>query len=112
MGQANKKWRMEAKTKRGKKVNIDNKKLTFKDLTNIEPRLQYLYLKAKHYKTEAKYCPITTWYRDFKPVLLHLVGFEAQADGELIHSCEAWDKAYFTIHDALPSCSKGCKGCS
>lgn len=85
--------------------------ITFKQLTEIEPGLQTLYNKAKNYKPGENYCHIPVWYREFKPRLLYLVGWDARKDNELLKSRKAYDLAYKTVLNALPGCPKGCKGC-
>lgn len=90
--------------------------LTFEILSTIEPKLQWLFEKAKNYsKTPnykiGKYCPMFCWYRIFKPKLITLVGWEAVRQNELLNSAEAYDLCYRKIYEALPGCPVGCREC-
>lgn len=88
------------------------KLLTFDNLIILEPDLLVLFLAAKRYpRVKGEYCPVNTWYREFKPVLIHLVGWCAQSDNPILHSKQAYDLAYETVDHALPRCPKGCRGC-
>lgn len=84
--------------------------LTFEQLTAIEPRLQALYDDALFYQVKEKYCPTTTWYHEFKPRLLHLVGWSARKQG-IIRSSQAYDYCYQKVMRALPDCPATCREC-
>jgi hypothetical protein len=85
--------------------------LTFEELTRLESRLGELLSEAKNYKPGEKYCPISIWYKDFKPQLIELVGWWAKKNDETLHSKAAYDLAYETVNHALPGCPKNCHGC-
>ena len=79
------------------------RKLTWKRLIKIEPRLLALYDEAKAVDGNAEhFCANTVWYERFKPRLFSLVGWEC--GNPAIRTQEAWDLAYETIYEALPPC--------
>jgi len=91
------------------------KKPTFEELCEREPALKSLYDRAKRYEGvtfSRSYCVDEIWYREFKPLVFSLVGWSRKGDDELLSSSEAYDVAYRTIYDALPSpCRSQCNGC-
>jgi len=86
------------------------KELTFEEIMTIEPKLRSLYEEAKHHPMRKGYCPTMTWYREYKPRLVRLVGWSAKK--EELRSHTAYDTAYEAISEALPvKCPSGCRGC-
>lgn len=82
-------------------------KLTFKQLTEIEPRLQNLFDEASKYRpNRARFCANDVWFTIFKPKVIRLVGFYATKQDEVLGTSEAFDVACKTIYDALPSCGE------
>lgn len=78
-------------------------KMTFESLATIEPRLLQLYNEARCIKPEGRnFCANEVWYKQFKPRLLRLVGWEAE--NPLLATAEAYEISYKTIYDALPDC--------
>lgn len=79
--------------------------LTFRELAEIEPELQDLLEQALSVSDRnPKYCADTVWYHELKPQLVRLVGFAAKNPNKRLHTSYAYDLAYETIYDALPSC--------
>jgi hypothetical protein len=85
--------------------------ITWDELVAREPRLGALLAEAKAVSSRRNphFCANEVWYgyaghRGIKPRLRHLVGWDAMSDDPDLHSCRAWDAAYQTIYDALPSC--------
>jgi len=82
--------------------------MTFKQMTAIEPELRDLLREARQVKARGEsFCANKIWYRDFKPRLLRLVGWEARQFQ--LRTSSAYDIAYTRIYNALPNC-KNC-GC-
>jgi hypothetical protein len=82
-------------------------RMTWNILIKREPRLLALYRKASSYKkfvgSGERWCANRVWYRDFKPELLKLVGYDAE--NWLLNDSESYDIAYDKIYDALPDCN-------
>lgn len=88
-----------------------NTTLTFDDLVKLEPRLQALYQRAQRFDPDAGNCYINAWYREFKPVLVRLVGWESKHPNITVRGTRAYNLAYQTILEAMSRCPKGCQGC-
>ena len=78
-------------------------KLTWAKCKIMDPRLFKLYKRAKQYKPESNFCANGIWYPYLKPVLCHLVGWDAQ--NEELRSCQAYDICYDIIYKQLPDCT-------
>jgi hypothetical protein len=92
-------------------------KLTWRDLTKAEPRLERLYAdvrQIKDDKSKPAFCANFVWYgygkyrgHSLKERMYYLVGFMA-ANPEL-RTMDAYDIAYRKLYDALPDCRNcGC----
>jgi len=55
-----------------------------------------------------RFCANETWYRQFKPRVVALVGFDAK--NERLTNSDAYDVAYQSLYAMLPNCSRNC-GC-
>ena len=87
-----------------RKGTMSDKHITFKEISEIEPRILALYKQAKATKddqSKPSFCANHIWY-DMKPVIVALVG--DQAKDLRLKSSEAYDVAYGTIYKALPDC--------
>ena len=82
------------------------KRLTFKQLAKLDPRLMDLYNEAIETKDPGgpSFCANYVWYKPggLKERLTDLVGWGAETPE--LRSTEAYDLAYLTIYDALPNC--------
>jgi hypothetical protein len=76
--------------------------MTFAELASIEPQLATLLKEARRVEPSDTFCANAVWYRQFKPRLLSLAGWEAE--NPILRSSEAYDVAYETIYEALPDC--------
>jgi len=79
-------------------------KRRFRELCRLEPGLKLLYDKARAVKDRGGryFCANEIWIREFKPLLINLVGWHAR--NHSLRTTEAYDVAYHTIYDALPDC--------
>ena len=73
--------------------------LTFADLCKTEPRLGELYIKVhllsqRHMNSSEVE---NTWYRDIKPAMVKLVGYNS----EHLRKSASYDIAYQTLFNAL-----------
>jgi len=81
--------------------------LTFEKLCELEPGLLELYRQAcavKDDRRKRSFCANAIWYREFKPVLVQLVGWTARKQDPVLRTSEAYRLAYDTIYHALPDC--------
>ena len=76
------------------------KVLSWEQIIEIEPELNNLYLEAKNYQVGKNYDRDHTWYREFKPRMILLVGMMAK--NPIISTSSAYDTCYFKISEALP----------
>jgi hypothetical protein len=87
--------------------------MTFKELTDLEPRLIDLLNEAKSIssKENPNFCTNRIWYgyqdseSGLKYRMSRLVGNFTESDNSILRSSAAYDLAYRTIYDALPDCS-------
>lgn len=89
------------------------KKLTLEALWRLSPALARLRddVRAVSRKRRGRdFCANATWYTLFKPRLVALVGWHAQAGTPAeLRTMEAYDTAYFGLYDMLPGCRRcGC----
>lgn len=83
--------------------------MDWNNLVHLEPRLEGLHNQILQCREEninkERFCANAVWYRQFKPQLVKLVGWDRIYDGpgELC-STEAYDTAYETLYDLLPDC--------
>ena len=93
--------------------------MTFSELCELEPKLKGLADEAKNTRdpgTGDAFCANAIWYGYFgrqgiKPRLLKLVGWERRIAGPAeLRTEQAYDIAYDTIYNLLPSCRGQC-GC-
>ncbi len=84
-------------------------RLTWARLARLEPQLAALLVEARAVDPgdNPHFCANRVWYRDFKPRLLHLVGWCRDDGAPLLQTQAAYALAYETIYDVLP----GCRGC-
>jgi hypothetical protein len=78
----------------------------FKELCRLEPGLQQLFNEARRVTShgDPHFCANRVWYRELKPRLLKLVGWQStRPDGQL-HTTTSYDAAYSIIYGALPDC--------
>jgi hypothetical protein len=80
--------------------------MSFEEITQHVPQLAILRTLAKQHQRDAQYCAVDTWCKQYKPLFIHLVGFECKHEGlpEHVYGCEAYDISYRTIYDSLPPC--------
>ena len=79
--------------------------MTFEELCALEPRLRELYQRAKAVRDDRRkpsFCANSIWYRELKPELCRLVGWEAS--NPALRTSEAYDLGYETIYEVLPPC--------
>jgi hypothetical protein len=88
------------------------KKITFHELTLLEPRLLTLLAEAQahHWDRGESFCANAVFFSSrkrpsLKGKLLELVGWYAQGDG-LLRTEQAYKVAYHTIYEALPDCRR------
>lgn len=93
-------------------------RLTWKKLTELEPRLLDLERRARNSaKGQDCYCYERAWFGDstwgsgFKAEMVKLIGWKRQRDDaapviEQLHTPEAYQIAYDTLLRVLPSCHK------
>jgi hypothetical protein len=92
--------------------------VTWKQLTEAEPKLAALQTEARGWRKRAgrNFCANAVWYghgrnggaaESLRARLIRLVGFE-RAEHPVLGSCEAYDVAYRTICRALPDCGPDC----
>jgi septation ring formation regulator EzrA len=87
-------------------------RLSFEDLVKIEPRLDDLLTQIKNEKPPTKWqeCEIYRWYgiggdrSGYKQKMVKLVGWFAEKHDTIIKSQQAYDVAYRTLNNTLPSC--------
>ncbi|MGA2974706.1 MAG: hypothetical protein ABSF77_05285 [Spirochaetia bacterium] len=78
---------------------------TFNELCQKEPRLRALYYRARSIrddKSNPSFCANNFWVNELKPVLLGLVGWEAE--NPELRTSEAYELSYEVIYEALPDC--------
>ena len=85
---------------------------TWAQLARLELQLAALLVEARAVDSgdNPRFCANRVWYRDFKPRLLHLVGWGVKGRPgahPVLTTSEAYGLATQTIYDALP----GCRGC-
>lgn len=89
------------------------RRVTWKELCELEPRLLNLYSEVSSIKDEGGefFCANAVWYGrgdvdGFKHRLVELVGFRRRHDGSdpRLGTSLAYDIAYHKIYDALPDC--------
>jgi hypothetical protein len=79
--------------------------ITWDLLTELEPDLDRLYQEAKAIRPQGRYfCANQVWYKQFKPALIHLVGWYARGRDQRIGTAEAYELATRKIYNALPPC--------
>lgn len=88
------------------------------DLVRREPRLADLLNEARAVTSrgDPHFCANAVWfgypgsgYPGLKPRLVELVGWEAESGDPVLHTEVAYDVAYHTVYDALPTCRRcGC----
>ena len=79
--------------------------MTWKEIIKIEPALAALLKEAKKVDGRDKqFCANAVWYKNFKPRLVHLVGFDAR--NQELNSSEVYDIAYQKIYQVLPPCKE------
>lgn len=79
--------------------------LSWSELVRMEPTLDTLERHAKDVCGDnPHFCANDVWFREFKPLLLRLVGWNAQSPLEIMHSSAAYEIAYRHIYDQLPPC--------
>lgn len=85
-----------------------DKRETWKQIIEIEPRLKELHGQAKRISSaqSGRFCANQVWYDFFKERLTELVGWEA--NNAAIKTIRHYDVAYEKIYNALPDC----RGCS
>ncbi|MCL5957865.1 MAG: hypothetical protein M1358_00880 [Chloroflexi bacterium] len=98
-----------------KQTISDSKRLTWADLTALEPGLITLEREIKAIRVPAGqvFCGNACWYgyggyRGFKRPLTNLVGWYARKTDRALCSNEAYDLAYKHLYSLLPDC----RGCS
>jgi hypothetical protein len=92
-----------------------NRRLTFRTLARLEPRLRELLAEARshHNNRGPVFCANAVWYGypghrpGLKYHLSRLVGWTAERAGD-VRTSEAYDVAYHTIYQALPDCRGRC----
>jgi hypothetical protein len=92
-----------------------SRRLTFRALAKLEPRLNDLLAAARAFhKSRAKvFCANAVWYGypGFRPglkaLLCRLVGW-SRKEGGVLQTSEAYDVAYQAIYRALPDCRGRC----
>lgn len=83
---------------------------TYAELIRAEGALLELHANAAAIYDDGRnsaFCANTFWYRQFKPQLTSLVGWDSRLDDKAFHTSEAYSAAYQTIYNALPDC-RGC----
>lgn len=79
--------------------------LSWSDLVQLEPTLGTLERQARAVRADDPwFCANDVWFREFKPLLVKLVGWNARSPHEVMHRSEAYDIAYRHIYDQLPPC--------
>ena len=81
--------------------------LTWNDLAEREPRLVVLLMEIKQVKddkSKRSFCANRVWYRDFKPRMIVLVGWDAEKDDPMLRTQEAYDICYDYLYAKLPNC--------
>jgi hypothetical protein len=77
--------------------------MTFDELCEIEPGLRQLEAQIRAVDdSDPHFYANREWYRNHKPVLLHLAGWYARCPD--LRSVEAYDVAYGYLYDLLPDC--------
>ena len=84
-------------------------RLTWARLARLEPQLAALLAEAQTVDPgdNSHFCANRVWYREFKPRLLHLVGWGVKDRPDAhpaLTTGEAYTLATETIYDALPGC--------
>ena len=82
----------------------------FKELCRLEPGLQRLLNDARRVTSQGDphFCANEIWYRQFKPRLLKLVGWQSICPDKQLHNSTAYDVGYSIIYGALPDCRDCC----
>lgn len=86
------------------KKRVPEKQKIWREIVEKEPRMDSLLSKAKAVRDEGgnSFCANTVWYRDFKPMLVKLIGFDSKQ--ESLRTMHHYDIGYEIIYDALPNC--------
>ncbi len=81
-------------------------KITFEELTGLEPELQTLLNEAREITARGlpDFCANYIWYKQFKRRLVTLVGWYAKRRILPLTTPAAYDLAHKTIYEALPDC--------
>lgn len=84
---------------------------TFEDLVKIEPRLGVLLSQIKKEKRVEQWeeCWFQRWYGNgdrsgYKQKMMKLVGWFSEKDNPKLKTISAYELAYLTLCDSLPSC--------
>ena len=85
--------------------------MDWEQIAKLEPELQELFNEAKAVDPgdDEHFCANDIWYEVFKPQVSALVGWMRENPPLELQTGYAYDIAYQTIYDQLPSCRKcGC----
>ncbi len=91
---------------------INQEKLTFEDVTNIDMRLLDLVSDIQKLNTKDignNFCADTVWSREFKPRMCRIVGWEA--DKEELREPYLFEMVYRKLYNLMPVCGEVECGC-
>ena len=80
--------------------------LTYEEMAQIEPQLQFMYEHAQRVTddgTSEFFCGNAVWFQQFKPWMHAHVGWDRKQDDALA-TAEAYEVAYQTLYDLIPPC--------
>lgn len=85
----------------------------FLELCKLDSRILDLYNQAKTVTIRKGHCVDDTWYRNFKPRVVDLVGMWRVEPGQIdLFTNGTYDVVYATIYGALPDCPDcSCEEC-
>lgn len=93
-------------------VSEPDEPVTFEQLAALEPRLAELRARARRVRDPGGrrgFCANEVWFRELKPELLHLVGWQRREEPWILCTSQAYEAAYKVIYDELPNCRRcGC----
>ena len=99
-------------------TSAESRPLTFDELARLEPRLKDLELRAQRFQpTVCDECEVNIWYREIKPLLLRIVGYDRPigtqrpADQELLMSSAAYECVSSHLLSQIPHGRGECQKC-
>jgi len=87
------------------------KRLQARKTSDQDWKKEIAHVEANGEQPRLTYCGNQTWYENYKPLVVRLIGRERKQHHSVLSSSEAYEVAYKHLYELIPACERSSCPC-